>query len=57
MSEYFVQVKWLYTVPLQLAFNELRLFGNQNMVCQPTTPKWRHTVERLKSAFHVVDGG
>lgn len=53
LSEYFVRVKWLYTVPLQQAFNELGLFGNQNTVCQPTTPKWRHTVERLKTAFNI----
>jgi type I restriction enzyme, R subunit len=25
--------------------------GNQNTVCQPTTPKWRHTIERLKAHF------
>ena len=30
---------------------EVGLFGNQNTVCQPTTPKWRHTVERLKQVF------
>lgn len=50
-SEYFVRVKWLDAVPAAQAFNELGLFGNQNTVCQPTTPKWRHTVERLKSVF------
>ncbi len=33
------------------AINEVGVFGNQNTVCQPTTPKWRHTVERLKLAF------
>ena len=27
------------------------LFDNQNTVCQPTTPKWCHTVERLKTYF------
>ena len=53
LSEYFVRVKWLDTVPAAKAFNELGLFGNQNTVCQPTTPKWRHTVERLKSVFKV----
>ncbi len=53
LSEYFVRVKWLHTVPVAKAFNELGLFGNQNTVCQPTTPKWRHTVERLKAAFGV----
>ena len=53
LSEYFVRVKWLHTVPAAKAFNELGLFGNQNTVCQPTTPKWRHTVERLKAVFGV----
>jgi hypothetical protein len=50
-SEYFVRVKWLDTVDSNRAFNEVGLFGNQNTVCKPTTPKWRHTVERLKVAF------
>lgn len=51
MSEYFVRVQWLDTVPESKAVNEVGLFGNQNTVCQPTTPKWRHTVERLKVHF------
>lgn len=50
-AEYFVRVEWLDTVPLKDAFNEVGLFGNQNTVCQPTAPKWRHTVERLKTCF------
>ncbi|NDY93379.1 endonuclease NucS domain-containing protein [Ideonella livida] len=50
-AEYFVRVKWLDAVPETQAVNEVGLFGNQNTVCQPTTPKWRHTVERLKQAF------
>lgn len=50
-AEHFVRVKWLETVDSQHAFNEVGLFGNQNTVCQPTTPKWRHTVERLKTRF------
>ncbi len=50
-AEYFVRVTWLDTVPATKAVNEVGLFGNQNTVCQPTTPKWRHTVERLKSYF------
>jgi len=41
----------LDTVPENKAFNEISLFGNQNTVCQPTTPKWRHTVEHLKTYF------
>jgi hypothetical protein len=49
--EYFVPVRWLQTVPLEKAVQEIGLFGNQNTVCKPTTPKWRATVERLKERF------
>jgi hypothetical protein len=49
--EYFVPVEWLQTVESQNAVSEIGLFGNQNTVCKPTTPKWRHTVERLKIKF------
>jgi len=51
LQEYFVAMDWLDTVPESKAFNEVGLFGNQNTVCQPSTPKWRHTVERLKTYF------
>ena len=51
LAEHFVRVKWLDTVDSHKAFNEVGLFGNQNTVCQPMTPKWRHTVERLKAVF------
>ena len=54
-AEYFVRVKWLDTVPESKAIDEVGLFGNQNTVCQPTTPKWRHTVERLKTHFPKWD--
>lgn len=56
-AEYFVPVKWLQAVntPSE-AFDEVGLFGNQNSVCQPTTPKWRHTVDRLKSVFGNWNG-
>ena len=50
-AEYFVRIDWLDTVETRHAVNELGLFGNQNTVCQPTAPKWRHTVERLKTVF------
>ena len=50
-AEYFVRVEWIETVPDAKAINEVGLFGNQNTVCQPSTPKWRHTVERLKTYF------
>lgn len=56
-SEYFVRVEWLDTVPEGRAVKEVGLFGNQNTVCQPQTPKWRHTVERLKTYFPKWDKG
>jgi hypothetical protein len=56
LAEYFVRVKWLDAVPEGRAVNEVGLFGNQNTVCQPKTPKWRHTVERLKSSFSNWNG-
>ena len=49
--EYFVPVRWLDTVPLEKAVQEIGLFGNQNTVCRPTAEKWRLTVERLKTKF------
>ena len=50
-SEYFVPMTWLHTVDLEQAVDEIGLFGNQNTVCKPTTPKWRLTVERLKERW------
>jgi hypothetical protein len=41
-------MQWIQTAPKEQAFWELGLFGNQNTICQPTTPKWQFTVERLK---------
>lgn len=55
--EYFVPVQWLQTVTLENAVQEVGLFGNQNTVCKPTTPKWRSTVERLKEKFPNFDQG
>ncbi|MBA0167108.1 MULTISPECIES: nuclease [Pectobacterium] len=54
-SEYFVPVKWLETRSEQEAVNEVGFFGNQNTVCKPTAPKWRHTVEKLKRYFRNWD--
>lgn len=33
------------------AKDNTHMFGNQNTVSQPKTPKWRTTVERLKERF------
>lgn len=51
--EHFVPVRWLHAVPLDQAVNEIGLFGNQNTVCKPTTPKWRSTVDRLRERWSV----
>jgi hypothetical protein len=53
--EYFVPVQWKQTVPLDEAVREFGLFGNQNTVCKPTSPKWNTTVERLKARFPRFD--
>ncbi len=50
-QEVFVPMDWIETRPLSQAVNETGMFGNQNTVCAPKTPKWRHTVERLKEIF------
>lgn len=52
--EYLLPVRWLHTVPLDQAVNEIGMFGNQNTVCKPTTPKWRTTVERLKERWGIL---
>ncbi|HDR8926205.1 TPA: DUF91 domain-containing protein [Burkholderia vietnamiensis] len=54
-AEYFVPVKWLQTVPLNQAIQEVGLFGNQNTVCKPTSLKWRNTIDRLKESFPQYD--
>jgi len=52
--EYFVPVQWLRSFSLGEAVKEVGLFGNQNTICRPTTPKWRWTVDRLKERFGVT---
>ena len=49
--ESFVPMRWLQTVPLEQAIKEIGLFGNQNSVCKPTTPKWRATRGSLEGAI------
>ena len=48
--EHFVRVKWLDTVPRNKAVRSVGFFGNQNTVCQPSSPIWRHTGERIVAA-------
>lgn len=52
-AEYVVKVNWLHTEPIKDAVSEVGFFGNQNTVCRPTSPKWTHTVDRLKSIFNI----
>jgi len=53
--EYFVPIRWRQTLPASLAVREIGMFGNQNTVCRPKTPKWRATIERLKERFPHFD--
>jgi len=55
LTEYFVRIQWLDAREEKNAVNEVGLFGNQNTVCKPTTPKWRSTIERLKVQFSKWD--
>lgn len=52
-AEYFVPVEWERTLPTAQGIQEVGMFGNQNTVCKPVTPKWRLTVDRLKQLFGV----
>jgi hypothetical protein len=52
-AEYLVRIGWDKTVPEAEAKREVGLFGNQNSVARPKTPKWNHTIERLKVLFGV----
>ena len=53
--EYFIAVEWLQTLSLDQAVKEAGLFGNQNTVCRPKTPKWQATIEYLKTEFSSFD--
>ena len=53
-AEYLVRVKWIKTVPMTQAVRERGFFGNQNTVARPRTPKWGHTIERLKARFGIA---
>jgi hypothetical protein len=53
-QEYFVKVRWLKTYSRAEAYDELGFFGNQNSVCKPTAPRWRSTVEHLKTKFQIT---
>lgn len=52
-QEHFVPVEWIKTVPLSEAVLEVGMFGNQNSVCKPTSPKWSYTVNRLKELWGI----
>lgn len=53
LADYLVRVKWLKTVGPAQAVHEKGFFGNQNSVARPRSPKWDHTVERLKAVWGV----
>lgn len=53
LADYLVRVNWLKTVDPKQAVHEKGFFGNQNSVARPRSPKWNHTVERLKIRFGI----
>jgi len=54
-AEYLVRVKWIKTVPVDMAIKEKGFFGNQNSAAKPRNQKWSHTVERLKVRFGITE--
>jgi hypothetical protein len=52
-ADYLVRIKWLKTIDPDDAIHEKGFFGNQNSAARPRSPKWVHTVERLKSRFSI----
>jgi hypothetical protein len=52
-AEYVVGVDWIKKVRIEEAKSEIGFFGNQNSVAQPTSPKWPHTIDRLKVLFGI----
>ncbi len=48
-------MRWTHTVSRKEAFSEVGLFGNQNLVCKPTKPKWSHAINRLKQVWRIDD--
>ncbi len=52
-AEFLARVRWVKTVRRDQAIKEKGFFGNQNTVAKPKTPKWNHTVERLKKRFGI----
>jgi len=53
LTEHFVRVEWIKTVPVEQAIREKGLFGNQNSAAQPRTSKWQHTVETVAERLGV----
>ena len=52
-AEFFVGVDWAKTVELADGISEPGFFSNPNTVAQPSSDKWRFTVEFLKRAWTV----
>ncbi len=52
-ADYLVGIDWIKTVDPKQAVHEKGFFGNQNSVARPRSPKWNHTVERLKMRWGI----
>lgn len=50
-AEVLVKVRWIKSVPEREAVREIGFFGNQNIVCRPTSRKWTFTVQRLNEIW------
>lgn len=50
-----VRVKWEKALSASEVRYQQGLFGNQNVVCRPRSPKWEHTVSILKKRFGIVE--
>ena len=54
-TECAVPVKWIHTISLAEAVKEKGFYGNQWTVTRSGQPKWKHTVERLKTRWSIPD--
>ena len=52
-ADFLVKVDWIKTIDPSKAIHEKGFFGNQNSVARPRSPKWEHTVDRLKKRFGI----
>ncbi len=52
-SEFLVPVKRLFDCDETEVADEAGLHGNRNSIAQPSAPRWKHTVSRLKQVWRI----